>query len=171
MKKHIIILTTLFLVFYTNAENISNSHANPNYKNLKVFAKVLERSGVSDFYLLQIDIVNRGDSTIFFWERPSCYDWNFAFSATGILFVNENERLYFEKKIPSIPSIIEIRKKVSISPHQMYTIKTQIYIKDRERFLKTNNNLRVIFIFNDASLQFMEDIKQIACEDSIKYNW
>jgi hypothetical protein len=171
MKKYIMLLSILLYVLYLNAENISNRHANPSYKNIKVFTKVLGRSGDSDFYSLQIDIMNTGDSTISFWETPSSYDWIFAFSAVGILVINENERLYFEKKTPNISTINEIRKKVSISPHQMYTIKTLLYIKNRVRFLKTINNLRLIFIFNDANLQFMEDIKQIICEDSIVYKW
>ena len=121
--------------------------------------------------MIQIDIVNTGNSTISFLEKASSYCWTFAFSAAGILFINENERLYFEKKIPDIPSIREVEKKIRILPHQKYTIKTQVFIKDRERFLKTNNNLRVIFMFNDANLQFMEDMKQIICKDSIEYSW
>jgi len=171
MKKYILLLMTLLYVFYLNAEDISNRHANPNYKSLKVFTKVLERSGESDFYLLQIDIVNIGDSIVSFWEKKSSYSWTFAFTAAGILFINENDRLYFEKKISNIPAISEVYKKVSILPHQKYTIKTLLFIKDRVRFLKTNKNLRVIFIFNDAKLQFMEDMKQITSEDSLKYKW
>jgi hypothetical protein len=171
MKKYIIFIIILFLVFYSKAENISDRHANPNYKNLKVFAKVLERFDESNFYLLQIDILNTGSSTVYFWESTSVYGWIFAFSAVGILFINENERLYFEKKIPNIPAIHEIYKKVSIASQQKYTIKTQFYIYNKEKFLRTNNNFRVIFNFNDANLAFMEDIKQIICEDSIVYKW
>lgn len=165
------LLVAILCIFNLAGEEISNRHANPNYKNLKVYAKVLESTEKNDFYLIQIDIVNKGDSPVSFWETKSLYNWIFAFSATGILFVNEKERLFFEKKITNIPTISEVREKISILPLQKYTIKTQFFIKDRIRFLKTNNNLRVIFIFNDADLQFMEDMKQITSENSLDYKW
>jgi len=173
MKKYVIFLFVLFFSFNLNAEgHRSKRRANHNYNNLKVYAKVLDRFGKSDFYLIQIDIVNSGNSTVSFWETTSCYDKIFAFSAAGILFINENDRLYFEKKIPDIPAVYEVNKKVSILPHQKYTIKTQFYIKNRENFLKTNNNLRVFFHFFDANLQLMEDVMfPKVTSDTIDYKW
>jgi len=170
MKKSLIFLIALHSILFSNAEGFPTRKSKQNSKNLKVYAKVLEHYGKSDFYLAQIDIVNLGDSTVSFWETTSCYDGIFAFSSAGILFINENDRLYFEKKIPEIPAIHQINKKVNILPHQKYTIKTQFYIKNRKRFLETNNDLRVIFLLNDANLEFMEDIKQIP-SDTINYNW
>lgn len=170
MKKILIFLFTLFCIFTSNAEGYPTRKSKQKYKDLKVYAKVLERYGESDFYSIQIDIVNTGSSTISFLEKSSSYGWTYAFSAAGILFVNENERLYFEKKIPNIPAITEVEKKISILSHQKHTIKTLFLIKNRERFLKTNNNLRVIFIFSDANLLLMEDMIQIP-SDTINYKW
>ena len=164
-------MVTLFCVLYSNSENFPTRKSHQSYKNLKVYAKVLERSGESDFYLIQIEIVNTGDSIVSFWELTSSYKLIFAFSAVGIFFINEDERLYFEKKISNIPAVNAVYKKVSILPHQKIIIKTQFYIYNKEKFLKTKNNLRVCFIYNDANLHFMEDMKQIICEDSIVYKW
>jgi hypothetical protein len=171
MKKYATTLISLLCVIYSTAENRPTGKSNPNYKNLKVYAKVLERSGSSDFYSIQIDIVNIGKSTVSFLEEASSYSWTFAFSASGVIFVNETVRMYLEKKIPNIPTVTEVEKKINILPHQKYTIKTQFFIKDRVRFLKTNNNLRVIFLYNDANLQLMTDVKKIVCQDSIVYKW
>jgi hypothetical protein len=161
----------LFCIFDLYAENHLNGKSNPNYKNLKVYAKVLERSGESDFYLIQIDIVNTGDSTVSFWETTSNYVWIFGFSAFGVVFINQNQRLNIEKKITDSQGQKAVQIKVKIIPHSKYTIKTQFYIFNKEKFLKTKNNFRVVFIYNDADLQLMEDMKQIICEDSIVYKW
>lgn len=170
MRKILISLFTLLCIFTSNAEGYPTRKSKQKYKDLKVYAKVLERSGKMDFYTIQIDIVNTGNSTISFWEKSSSYCWTFDFSAGGVLFVNKTERLYFEKKIPKIPTIKDIDKKVSILPHQKYTIKTQFFINDRKTFLKTNNDLKVIFIFSDANLLFREDVIKIS-SNTINYKW
>jgi len=64
MKKHILFIITLLCVFNSYADVYHpNQKPNPKYKNIKVYAEVLERLGDSDFYLIQIDIENIGDST------------------------------------------------------------------------------------------------------------
>jgi len=170
MRKILILLFALLSIFTSNAEGFPTRKSKQKYKDLKVYAKVLERDGKSDFYSIQIDIVNTGNSTISFLEESSSYCWTLAFSAAGIIFVNKNERLYFEKKIPNIPTVTEVEKKVSILPHQKYRIKTQFYIRNRKRFLETNQKLRIIFIFSDANLLLHEDMIQIL-SDTIKYKW
>ena len=171
MRKYIILFLILFCIFNLYAENSLKGKSNPNYKNLKVYAKILEHYEKSDFYLAQIDIVNTGDSTVSFWETTSNYVWIFGFSAFGVVFINQNQRLNIEKKITDSQGQKAVQIKVEIIPHSKYTIKTQFYIFNKEKFFKTKNNFRVVFIYNDADLQFMEDMKQIICEDSIVYKW
>jgi hypothetical protein len=174
MKKYFIFLFTLFCILNLNAEgHRSNRRSNPNYKNLKVYVKVLERYGKSDCYLAQIDIVNTGNSSVSFRETTYGYSWIFGFSAGGVMFITEDERLYYEKKRTDIPTVKGVEKKVRILAHSTYTIKTKFYIRNRELFLKTNKNLRLEFHFNDANLGFMEDESRpkIISENIIEYKW
>jgi len=173
MKKYIIFLFALLCIFNLNAEHISNKKSNPKYKNLKVYAKVLKRYGNTNLYLAQIDIVNTGSSSVSFWEETSDYAWIFSFTAAGISFVNKCGRLYYEKKIAKIPLLKSIQRKVDVLPHSKYIIKTQFYINNKERFLKTNRNLRLTFIYNDANLNFMQDDMRpkIISENVIDYKW
>ena len=174
MKKYFIFLFALFCILNLNAEgHRSNRRSNPNYKNLKVYVKVLERYGKSDCYLAQIDIVNTGNSSVSFRETTYGYTWIFGFTAGGIMFITEDGRLYYEKKLTNIPPRKAIDKKVRILPHAKYTIKTQFYIKNRELFLRTNKNLRLEFYFNDANLGFMEDpmCPRVLSENIIDYKW
>lgn len=164
----------MFYFLNINAEgHRSTRRANPNYKYLKVYVKVLERYGKSDCYLAQIDILNTGNSSVSFRETTYGYSWIFGFTAGGIQFINKYERLYYEKKITDIPPIKGVDKKVRILAHATYTIKTEFYIRNRELFLRTNKNLRLEFQFNDANLEFMEDetCPYIISENTIYYNW
>lgn len=174
MKKYFILLFVLFCIPNLNGEgHRSNRRSNPNYKNLKVYAKVLKQYGKSDCYLAQIDIVNIGNSIVSFRETTYGYSWIFVFTAGGIKFITEDERLYYEKKITEISPKRGVDKKVTILPHTTYTIKTKFYIRNRELFLKTNKNLRVVFLYNDANLGFEEDVTvpKITSENTIDYKW
>jgi len=173
MRKYIILLLTLFCFFNLNAENPFNGKSNPNYKNLKVYAKVLEHYEKSDFYLAQIDIVNTGDSTVSFWETTSNYGWMFDFNAAGVFFVNKNLRLSIEKKINDSQPESVVNNKIEIIPHSKYIIKAQFYIFNRDRFLKSNKNLRLVFHFFDSNFEPMEDdmLPSIISENTIDYTW
>jgi len=174
VKKYFIFLFALFCTLNLSAEGPrSTRKSNPNYKNLKVYVKVLERYGKSDFYLAQIDFVNSGNTPVSFRETTYGYSWIFGFTAGGVRFVNKYERLFFEKKITYIPPTKGSDKITRISPHAKYIIKTQFYINNKVLFLKTNKNLRVEFHFNDANLGFMEDetCPRIISENVIDYKW
>jgi len=174
MKKYFIFLFALLCFLNINADgHRSNRRSNPNYKNLKVYVKVLERYGKSDCYLAQIDIVNTGNSTVSFRETTYGYTWIFGFTAGGVKFITEDERLYYEKKITYIPPRKGVDKIVRILAHSTYTIKTKFYIRNRDLFLKTNKNLRLEFHFNDSNLGFMEDESRpmVISENTIEYKW
>jgi hypothetical protein len=174
MKKYLIFLFTLFCIFNLKAEgHHSNRISSPNYKNLKLYVKVLERYGKSDFYLAQIDIVNTGNSTVTFWEPTYGYSWIFVFSAAGVKFKNQDEHQYTNKKITYLQPIKGVNKKIKIFEHTTYKIKAEFYIHNRELFLKTNKNLRVVFLYNDANLGFMEDENRpkIISENTIDFKW
>lgn len=173
MKKYIIFIFALFFIINSKAEHISSKRSNPNYKNLKVYAKVLKRYGNTNLYLAQIEIVNTGSNSVSFWEETTDYAWIFSFTAAGVSFVNKYGRLYYEKKITKIPIQKSIQRKVKVLPHTKYIIKTQFYINNKERFLKTNGNLRLTFFYNDADLNFMEDDMRpkIISENVIDYKW
>jgi hypothetical protein len=174
MKKYFIFLFALFFIFDLKAEgHRSPRKSNPNYKNLKLYVKVLERYGKSDCYLTQIDIVNIGNSSVSFHEIATEYSLIFGFTAAGIRFVDADEHLYFEKKLIFQPPEKAIDRMVRILPHNKYIIKTQIHIKNRKRFLETNKNLRLEFHFNDANLGFKEDesCPRVISENIINYRW
>ena len=174
MKRYIFFLLVLINIFHLNADGFhSDRRSNPNYKNLIMYVKVLQRYDKSDFYLAQIDFENTGNSTVSFWETISGYNFIFTFCAYGITFLNIDQRQYIEKKMTGSPERLFVNKRTDILPHSKYTIKTQIYIFNRERFLKTNKSLRLEFYFNDANLAFMEDsmCPKIMSEDTIDYKW
>jgi len=174
MKKYFIFLFVLFCILDLNAEgHRSTRKSNPNYKNLKLYVKILERYGKSDCYLTQIDIVNTGNSSVSFHENATAYSWIFGFTAAGIRFVHADEHLYFEKKLIFQPPTKVIDRIVRILPHNKYVIRTQIYLQNRKRFLETNKNLRLEFSFNDANLGFMEDESRprIISANIIDYKW
>jgi len=174
MKKHFIFLFALFCILNLNAEgHRSNRISNPNYKSLKVYAKILERYGQHGFYKIQIDIINTGKSTVSFWETTSSYGCIFAFSAASVMFVNENERLHIEQNLKAVPEINKPDVKRTIKPKQKYTIVTLIYIRNRPKFMATNKDFKVYFLFNDADLLFLEDTNcpKIISENIIYYKW
>jgi len=174
MKKYFIIFLVLFFRLNLNAEGPrSDRRANPNYKYLKVYAKVLQPYKTNNAYLAQIEILNTGNSSVSFFEPTSSYVEIFSFTAAGVWFINQNQLLYYEKKIAEVPLQKTTYKKVRILPRGKYVIKTMFYIYNRERFMQTNKNLKLAFYFNDANLQYREDETNpyILSENTIVYKW
>ncbi|MDD4968111.1 MAG: hypothetical protein PHT07_01650 [Paludibacter sp.] len=174
MKKYALFLFALFCILNSNAEgDRSNRKSNPNYKNLKIYANVLQRYGKSKYYQIQIDIVNTGNKLISFWEDISSPQWTFRLSAGQVWFVSKRERQCYEKGITYKPLRNNVYRKIRILPHAKYTIKQEFFIANKEIFLKSNKNLRLIFHFNDANLAFMEDESRpkIISEKTIEYKW
>lgn len=173
MKKYIIFLLTFACLLNLHAEFTSNRRSNPNYKDLKVYFKVIEHYEKSNFYLAQIEIQNTGKHSVSFWETTSNYARIFGFTAGGIWFVNQNQQVYNENKRNSITLQRSIDRKVRIMPYGKYVIRARFYIRNRKLFLKTNKNLRVVFLFNDANLGFREDATcpKVLSENTITYKW
>jgi len=123
--------------------------------------------------MAKIEIVNTGNRTVSFWKSTNGYSWIFSFSAEGVKFIDKYERLYYEKKITRLPPQKVAEKKVRILPHDKCVMKIQFYINNRKLFLKTNRNLRVVFLYNDANLGFMEDVSvpKITSENTLNYKW
>lgn len=172
MKKYIIFLLTFACLLNLHAEFTSNRRSNPNYKDLKVYVKVIKHYKNSNFYLTQIEIQNKGKHSISFWETSN-YAMIFGFTAGGIEFVSQNQPVINKNKIPDIVIQRSKDRKVRIMPNGKYFIKARFYIHNRKLFLKTNNNLRVIFLFNDANLGFSEDVMspKIISKNIFDYNW
>jgi len=128
---------------------------------------------MSNFYLSQIEIVNTGNNYVAFWADANNYSLIFDFSARGVWFVNENARQYYKKNKGKLPSQKVFQRRVGILPHSKYIIKTQIYIYNKEQFLKSNKNLRIQFFFYDAYLAYGEDVSRpsVISENTIDYNW
>ncbi len=175
MKKNfiLVILLTSSLVIYAEGGE-SSRRANPNYKKLKVYAHVSKHYGKSNYYQLQIEIVNTGSKSVSFWEDTNTYQYVFMLSAGGITFVNNREREYALKNIPykQRPMLATYRK-VRILPYARYLIELDICIYNREIFSKSNKNLRLLFHFEDANLAFCEDPTKpkIQSENIIEYKW
>jgi len=168
----LILITSSLVICAEGGE--SPKRANPNYKKLKVYAHVLQRYGKSNYYQLQIEIVNTGSKSVSFWEDTNTYQYVFMLSAGGIIFVNNREREYALKNIPyKQKAMLATYRKVSILPHVKYLIKLDICIYNREVFFKSNKNLRLLFHFEDANLAFCEDPTKpkILSNNVIKYNW
>jgi hypothetical protein len=129
MKKNFIFLFAFICTLNLSADGPRSSRkANPNYKNLKLYVKVLERYGKSDFYLAQIDIVNTGKNFVAFWENPDDYSLVLSFFAGGVCFVNKSTYQYYEKYKTNLPPQRENLRKVGILPHARYRIKMPFYI-------------------------------------------
>ena len=174
MKKYFIFLFALFCTLNLSAEGPrSTRKSNPNYKNLKVYVKVLEHYGKSDYYLAQIDIVNTGKSFVAFWENQDDYSLQLGFAAGGVCFVNKYSYQYYEKYKSDLPPQKVNLRKVGILSHAKYRIKMPFYIYNKKIFLKSNKTLRVTFLFNDANLNYMEDesLPRINSENVIDYKW
>lgn len=169
----LVILLTSSLVIYAEGGE-SSRRANPNYKKLKVYAHVSKHYGKSNYYQLQIEIVNTGSKSVSFWEDTYTYGQIFRFSTGGIMFVSKPERKNALKNIPyKDENILAPYKKVRILPHARYLITGDIFIYGREVFLKNSKNLRLLFHFEDANLAFLEDPTRpkIMSENIIEYNW
>jgi hypothetical protein len=174
MKKYFIFLFALFCTLNLNAEGPrSRRKSNPNYKNLKLYVKLLEHYGKSDFYLAQIDIVNSGKNFIAFWENPDDYSQQLSFSAGGVCFVNKSFYQYYEKYKTYLPGQRVNLRKVGILPHARYRIKMPFYIFNKKSFLKSNKNIRVCLLYSDANLNYFEDesLPNIISENTINYKW
>jgi len=174
MKKVIFFIFALFCMFNLSAEGIpSPRKSNPNYKNLKVYAKVLQRYGKSNYYQIQIDIVNTGDKSLSFWQDIAAPNWSFALYAGGVWFVNKHERQCHEKGLTYKHVQNVDYKKIRIIPHAKYTTKQEFLINNKGTFLNSFKTLRLVFYFNDANLRFMEDEShpKIMSENTIEYKW
>jgi len=175
MKKifiFVILLTSSLVIFAEGVE--SSRRANPNYKKLKVYAHVSQHYGKSKYYQLQIKIVNTGSKSVSFWEDTNTYQYVFMLSAGGITFVNNREREYALKNIPyKQKAMLATYRKVRVLPHGKYLTKLDICIYNKDVFLKSNKNLRLLFHFEDANLAFCEDPTRpkIMSENIIEYNW
>jgi len=175
MKKIIILvilLTSSLVIFAEGGE--SSRRANPNYKKLKVYAHVSQRYGKSNYYQLQIEIVNTGIKSVSFWEDTNTYQYVFMLSAGGITFVNNRERECALKNITyKQKAMLATYRKVTILPHAKYLIKLDICIYNRKVFFKSNKNLRLLFHFEDANLSFCEDPTKpkILSDNIIDYKW
>ena len=139
----VILLTSSLVIFAEGGESLRK--ANPNYKRLKVYANVSQRYGKSNYYQLQIEIVNTGSKSLSFWEDTNTYQYVFMLSAGGITFVNNQEREYALKNIPyKQKTMLATYRKVRILPHARYLIKLDICIYNRNVFFKSNKNLRLL---------------------------
>ena len=166
MKIYILLIASIICISTSYADSIYVGKSDPNYKNLKVYAKVLNRIENSNFYLAEIVIENAGGTTLSFWESKSSYVWLFDFTAFGVVFMTQDQL-----NNPQEQSVDDI--KVTISPHTKHVIITQFYVFNRERFLETNGNLKLEFHFFDANLNFNEDqmCPKIVSENKIEFNW
>ena len=174
MKKFLLLLFITCCFITSNAEGPRSSRkANSNYKSLRMYVKILDRYGRGDLYIAQIDIINTSKYSVSFIESVSNYSSIFGFTAGGILFISEEDQYYYENNLSIIPPRRVVYKKVRILPGARYSLKVKFYITNRELFLRTNKNLRVIFCFNDANLEFMEDESRpsIESENIIRYQW
>jgi len=168
----LVILLTSSLVIHAEGGE-SPRRADPNYKMLKVYAHVSQRYGKSDFYQLKIEIINTGGRSISFWQDTNSYQYVFRLSAGGVRFVNDRDRCFF-KGIPykNVTTFATFRK-IRIVPHASFIQKLDLRVCDREVFLKSNKNLRLLFHFEDANLVFCEDPTKpkILSENIIDYKW
>lgn len=174
MKKVISFVVALFFISSLSAEGlVSTRKSNPNYKYLKVYAKVLQRYGNSSYYQIQIDIVNTGDKSLSFWQDMTTPYWSFSLTAGEVWFIYKKERQCYEKGIKYKPAQLGGLRKIRILPHAKYTTFQEFFIESKETFLKTNKDLRLVFYFNDANFGFMADYDhpKVMSENSIEFNW
>src|SRR5665647_338493 len=100
MKKYILLLLLLAVGLSSYAEAPeSKRRANPDYKYLKLYAKVLKRYGTSNYYQMQLDLINTGPRSVSFWLDIKSYIWTLHFWAGGICFVESRERECYLKGI------------------------------------------------------------------------
>lgn len=173
MAKYIILTILLINIFILHAEGSeSPRRSDPSYKNLKIQAKVIQRYAKSNYYQMQVDIVNTGNKSVSFWEDVNIHIWTFRLWAGGVGLVSKRECECFEKRILYKPYEDEVLRKVRIFPHQKYRLYLYFQIGDREVFLNSNKNLRLIFHFYDANLNWKEDPTRPKIESNIlAYKW
>ena len=174
MKKYIIFLMLLvFGLSYAEAPE-SKRRANPDYKYLKLYAKVLKQYGKSNYYQMQLDLINTGPRSVSFWLDVKSYIWTLRFEAVSIRFVDSRERECYLKGIKYKLYDHEIYKTIRVYPHAKYTFKADFRIYDRKNFIdiSSNKNLKLIFLYNDANLYWNEDPTRPKIESSIiTYDW
>jgi hypothetical protein len=173
MKKYIIFILLFANALVSHAEgHESKRRSNPNYKNLKIYAKVLQRYGKSNYYQMQIDIVNTGNKSVSFWLDVNSYKWSFRFWAGSISFVESREVECYIRGEKYKLYDHETYKTIRVYPHARYTFKADFVIFDRENFLNSNKNLKLIFLYNDANLYWKEDPTRPKIESNIiTYDW
>lgn len=174
MKENIILVILLTCSLVINAEGGESSRrADPNYKKLKVYAHVSQHYGKSDYYQLKIEIINTGDRSISFWQDTNSYQYVFRLSAGGVQLVNDRDRCFFKGMPYKNVTTFATYRKIRILPHASFIQQLDLRVCDREIFLKSNKNLRLLFHFEDANLAFCEDPTKpkILSENIIEYNW
>ena len=174
MKKYILLLLLLAVGLFSYAEAPeSKRRANPDYKYLKLYAKVLKRYGTSNYYQMQLDLTNTGSRSVSFWLDVDSYIWTLRFRAGGICFVESRQRECYMKGIKYKSSTHQEYKIVRVYPHARFRFNADFIIYDREYFLNNNNkNLQLTFLYNDANLGWREDPTRPKIESNIiTYDW
>jgi len=174
MKKYILLLVLLAVGLSSYAEAPeSKRRANPDYKYLKLYAKVLKRYGTSNYYQMQLDLTNTGPRSVSFWLDVDSYNWTLHFWAGGICFVESGERECYLKGIKYKSSTHQEYKTIRVYSHARYRFNADFIIYDREYFLKNNKkNLQLTFSYNDANLGWREDPTRPKIESNIiTYDW
>jgi hypothetical protein len=173
MKKYILFLLLLAVGLSSYAEAPeSKRRANPDYKYLKLYAKVLKRYGTSNYYQMQLDLTNTGPRSVSFWLDVDSYNWTLLFRAGGICFVESGERECYLKGIKYKSSTHQEYKTIRVYSHARYRFNADFIIYDRDYFKSINKNLRLIFLYNDANLGWREDPTRPKIEsNNITYDW
>jgi len=174
MKKYILLLLLLAVGLSSYAEAPeSKRRANPDYKYLKLYVKVLKRYGTSNYYQMQLDLINTGPRSVSFWLDIKSYIWTLHFWAGGICFVDSRERECYQKGIKYKLYDHEVYKTVRVYPHAIYRFNADFIIYDREYFLNNNKkNLQLTFLYNDANLGWCEDPTSPKIHSNIiTYDW
>ena len=174
MKKYILLLLLLAVGLSSYAEAPeSKRRANPDYKYLKLYAKVLKRYGTSNYYQMQLDLTNTGPRSVSFWLDIDSYNWTLFFGAGGIRLVDSRERECYQKGTKYKLYDYEIHKSIGVYSHARYRFNADFKIYDREYFLNNNKkNLQLTFLYNDANLGWREDPTRPKIESNIiTYDW
>jgi hypothetical protein len=172
MKKYILLLLLLAVGLSSYAEAPeSKRRANPDYKYLKLYAKVLKRYGTSNYYQMQLDLTNTGPRSVSFWLDVKSYNWTLNFCPGGIRFVESRERECYQKGIKYKLYDHETYKTIRVYPHARYRFNADFKIYEREDF-KNTDNIQLTFLYNDANLYWKEDPTRPKIESNIiTYDW
>ena len=173
MKKYILLLLLLAVGLSSYAEAPeSKRRANPDYKYLKLYAKVLKRYGTSNYYQMQLDLINTGPRSVSFWLDIKSYIWTLRFRAGGIRFVDSRERECYQKGIKYKLYDHEVYKSVRVYAHARYRFNADFIIFNSDFFKDTNKYLLLTFSYNDANLGWREDPTSPKIHSNIiTYDW